>query len=253
VFTLTLLSVVAGLAGARAWYVATHPDIYAPWFRAFPSAGMDLAAGGVAALAVAALLGLYARPALRPLGPAAGTAVALVLAGIAGLFAARIAALRDRFPEGDPFDPSGGGLAFFGGLAAAVLACAAFCSARRIPIPRAADAAAPAVLAGCAAGRVGCWAVGCCAGSILGAPTQLVEAVADAALASVLLLPRDPVPGRSAAFAALGYASVRFALEFARTDVAPVLLGLTPSQLAALLLAAAAVLAAARVRAPEAA
>ncbi|MCC6741408.1 MAG: prolipoprotein diacylglyceryl transferase, partial [Planctomycetia bacterium] len=155
VFSLTLAACVAGLAGARAWYVATHAGLYAPWFSSFHHGGMDAAAGLVAGAAALVLLALYARPLFRPLGPAAGSVAVLSAALITGLLAARIAALHG-IVDADPFDPFGGGLAMFGGLVAGSAACALVARARGIPLPVAADAAAPAQLAAASLGRLGC-------------------------------------------------------------------------------------------------
>jgi phosphatidylglycerol---prolipoprotein diacylglyceryl transferase len=241
VFSMTLVACVAGLVGARAWYVATHPAAYVDWFRNFSRGGMDLATGLWCGLVAVGILVLYARPLLRPLGPGPGV-VALLSAGlVTTLLAARIAALHTRV-DADPFDPRNGGLAFFGGLALAIPACALTARSRGIPFAVAADATAPGLLAACALGRIGCFLNGCCVGIVSRAPfcpgdrvpTQLIESAATAA-AALLLLVAAPPPrtGRTAALALLSYCIVRFGLEFLREEP-PVFAGLTPSQLAAL-------------------
>ena len=243
VATLGIAAALTGIAGARMWYVATHPQIYAPWFASFPRGGMNPTAGWLAGAACAGLLLLYARPALRPHGRLGAPLIVVSLSTIAGMFAARIAALHASFPASDPFSP-GGGLAFFGGLAAAGTACLVIAARRGIPPSAAADALAPGLLVGTAIGRIGCFLNGCCAGNPAHGPlapgdripTQLIEAVLTASL-GILLIVRPPSEGRIAAIAALGYAAARFTLDFFRSDVSPVALGLTPSQLAALLLA----------------
>ncbi|KAF0245337.1 MAG: phosphatidylglycerolprolipoprotein diacylglycerol [Planctomycetota bacterium] len=245
VFTMALVACVAGLVGARAWYVATHLSVYGEWFRNFSTAGMDVPAGLWAGLVAVGLLVLYARQLLRPLGPGPGV-VALLSAGlITALFAARIAALHGRV-DADPFDPRGGGLAFFGGLTLAVPACALVARSRGIPFGAAADATSPGLLAACALGRVGCFLNGCCTGiAVKGpfcpgdrVPTQLIEATVTAALAFALLaFAPPPRSGRTAAIAALAYCATRFGLEFLR-DEPRVLPGLTASQAASLALAA---------------
>lgn len=244
VFSLTLAACVAGLAGARAWYVATHPGLYSAWFAGFHHGGMDPTAGLVAGAAALVLLALYARPLFRPLGPGAGSVAVLSASLITGLLAARISALHGLV-DADPFDPFGGGLAMFGGLVAGSAACALVVRSRRIPLAVAADAAAPALLAAASLGRLGCFLNGCCAGVPAQGPlcpggrvpTQLIEAAFTAACAAALVAfaPR-PGSGRTAALAVLGYCAARFALEFLRVEP-PFVAGLTASQAAALALA----------------
>ena len=241
VFTLSLVTCLTGLVGARAWYVATHAVVYADWFRYFSRGGMDLTAGLWAGLAVVGLILLYARPLLRPLGPGPGT-IALLSAGlVTALLASRIAALHERV-DADPFDPRGGGLAFFGGLALAVPGCALAARSRGIPFSVAADAAAPGLLAACALGRIGCFLNGCCAGVVCHSPlcpgervpTQLIEAAFTAVLAAVLVAAAPPPrTGRTAAFALLAYCFARFGLEFLR-DEPGFFAGFTASQCASL-------------------
>lgn len=246
---MTLVAAIAGLAGARIWFVATHLETYSPWFSAFPRGGMDHTAAAITFALCVLLAVVYARPFLKSFHPAGRVAIVASLSAAAALLAARVAALHPRFPDTDPFDPNGGGLAFFGGFAAAASACALLARRRGIQILPAADAVAPGLLFACALGRVGCLLNGCCGGlpahgplALDGRwPTQIAESIATATLGSLLLGARSAPPGRTAALAALGYASVRFTLEFFRNDVSPALLGLTPSQAAAATLAAFAV------------
>lgn len=244
VFTLTLAACVAGLAGARAWYVATHPGLYSDWFSGFHRGGMDATAGLAAGAVALVLLVLYARPVFRPLGPGPGSVALLSASLVAGLLAARIASLH-RLVEADPFDPFGGGLAMFGGLVAGSAACAAVARARGIPLAVAADVAAPALLAAASLGRLGCFLNGCCTGIPATGPlcpggrvpTQLIEAAFTAACAAALVaFAPQPGTGRTAAFAVLAYCTARFSLEFLRVEP-PFVAGLTASQAAALALA----------------
>lgn len=245
IFSMTLVACVAGLVGARAWYVATHLPQYSGWLANFPRGGMDATAGFIAGGATVLLLVLYARPLLRPLGPLAGSVAVISASLVAGLFAARITSLHFHVPA-DPFDPGGGGLAFFGGFALATPACALVARARGIPIPLAADAITPGLLAACSLGRIGCFLNGCCVGvparGVLcpgdRIPTQLIEALLTALLAAgIVFLDRPPRTGRTAAAAALAYSAVRFTLEFFREE--PLFFaGLTASQLAAVAIAA---------------
>ena len=246
VFALTVVAAASGLVGARAWYVATHPRTYAAWFRAFASGGMDLCAGGIVAAVTAVLLLLFARESVRLFPRFAAASLLLALSGIAGLLGARVAALHQTVPEADPFSPEGGGLAFFGGLALATLACAVTARRYGIPAADAADAVAPGVLLACSIGRIGCFLNGCCAGFAASGPlapgghvpTQLMESVATLGLSAWAAWRPSPAPGHIAAFVAFAYAALRFYLDSLRADVSPALLGLTPSQLASLVLAA---------------
>jgi phosphatidylglycerol:prolipoprotein diacylglycerol transferase len=245
IFTMTLVACITGLVGARVWYVLTHFSLYSGWLAGFPRGGMDTTAGFIAGCATVLLLVLYARPLLRPLGPVAGLVAVISTSLVAGLLAARITALHVHVLA-DPFDPGGGGLAFFGGFALATPSCALVARARGIPIPLAADAVTPGLLAACSLGRIGCFLNGCCVGvparGVLcpgdRVPTQLIEAVFTALLAVVIVfLGREPRTGRTAAAAALAYSSVRFTLEFFREEPA-FFAGLTASQLAAVAIAA---------------
>lgn len=246
VASLTLAAALAGLAGARVWFVGTHLELYAPWFAAFSRGGMDHDAAAITFIVCVLIAVVYARPLLRPFHPAARAAVVLSLSATAALLAARVAALHSQFPDADPFDPNGGGLAFFGGFAAAAVACAVITTRRGIPALTAADAVAPGILLACSLGRIGCLLNGCCGGlpargplSLDGHwPTQIAESLATATLGTFLASSRPAPRGRVAALAALGYAGLRFILEFFREDVAPAFLGLTPSQAAAAALAA---------------
>ncbi len=245
IFTMTLVACIAGLAGARAWYVATHLPVYSDWFEGFPRGGMDAVAGLCAGGAAVLLLLLYARPFLRPLGPAAGSITLASVGLVVGLLAARIGSLHGAVPV-DPFDPAGGGLAFFGGFALATPACALVARAHGIPIPLASDAAAPGLLAACSVGRIGCFLHGCCSGIPATGPlcpggfvpTQLLEAAFTASAAvTIIALRPQPSSGRTAASAALAYSLCRFALEFLRQEPA-LFAGLSASQIAALAVAA---------------
>ncbi|MEK7467432.1 MAG: prolipoprotein diacylglyceryl transferase family protein [Planctomycetota bacterium] len=247
VFTMSLAACIAGLVGARAWYVATHATLYSGWFRSFPLGGMDLTAGLWAGLAAVVILLLYARPLLRPLGPGPGAIVLFSVSLATALFASRIAALHGRV-DADPFDPRGGGLAFFGGLALAIPGCALVARSRGIPFAVAADATAPGLLAACSLGRVGCFLNGCCGGIACKGPlvpgdrvpTQLMEAILTAGAAAILVaVAPPPRTGRTAAFALLAYSAIRFVLEFFREEPR-FFAGLTASQVAAILAFAAA-------------
>ena len=160
-----------------------------------------------------------------------------------------------------------GGLAYYGGLIAAVGVDLWFLRRERFPLGKACDAAATVIPLGLFFGRLGCFFGGCCFGKVSDSrlalsfpafsaasekqfrdgvlaskglpslpvhPTQLYEAAGSLAIAAFLALylhPRKRFDGQVLlAFLAL-YAALRFALEYLRDDDRGALLGLSTSQL----------------------
>ncbi|MGC8793307.1 MAG: prolipoprotein diacylglyceryl transferase [Bryobacteraceae bacterium] len=131
---------------------------------------------------------------------------------------------------------------FYGGLIAALAAAAWYVRRKRLPGWVAADVYAPAVALGHAFGRLGCFAAGCCWGiethlpwavtftnplshQLFGTPlnrplhpTQLYEALAEAAVFAVLYWrhARPHAPGTIIGLYLMLYSSARFAIEFVR-------------------------------------
>ena len=170
-----------------------------------------------------------------------------------------------------------GGLAYYGGFLGASVAAWFLLRADRFPFWKAADMAGMVVPLGLGFGRMGCLLAGCCFGSPTSGPlglvfppnspasesefkahlidsmgqsslaihpTQIYESGASFGIAALLIL---YVHGRKRydgqvflAFVAL-YATVRFGLEFLRSDDRGSLLGLSTSQLIGVLLVVAAV------------
>jgi phosphatidylglycerol:prolipoprotein diacylglycerol transferase len=148
-----------------------------------------------------------------------------------------------------------GGLVFYGGVLGGALVALAFARRERWSLGALGDVFAPGLAAGHALGRLGCLAAGCCFGkesgswglsfprssvafdelASLGAlpsgatatpplhPTQLYEAVGEAAICALLLALRPRLRGRPGAliltYLAL-YGALRFAVELFRGDVA---------------------------------
>lgn len=165
-----------------------------------------------------------------------------------------------------------GGLTFYGGLFAA--GAAGVWSARRdgLPVGETLDRAAMAVPLGLAVGRLGCFFAGCCFGaptsSALGVvfppgsdasvaqaklglladrarwsapvhPTQLYEATGAlllAALVAFVVRPRQARDGEAFLAFCMGYALLRFGLEFLRADERGGAVGLSTSQLLSIVL-----------------
>lgn len=192
----------------------------------------------------------------------------LVAAGIAG---ARIAHVIEYW-HADGFDSNfasvfavwQGGLVFYGGLAAALVAFAAWSAVKRPDVLALADVLAVGVPLGHAFGRIGCFFFGCCwgkpsssplavsfparspvwasqvsqglikpsaASSLPILPAQLFEAAALFALFAVLYLLYRRRRAWTAAVYALGYSAMRFSLEFLRDDERPSFAGLSSAQL----------------------
>lgn len=217
------------------------------------------------AIAVGFLLaaGLAARRARElELDPARIQRIALIglLAGLAGGRAAYVF-LNWELYRSHPLEIlrlDHGGLVFYGGLAAGVLAGVAATRAARMPVLATLDLFVPPLVVAHAVGRVGCFLNGCCYGEptalpwgvvfpgeiLYRHPTQLYEA---AALVVILLLltrlERKGLPGAPSralplpagtVFLSYGllYGSWRFLAEFLRGDNPRVLWGLTVFQLA---------------------
>lgn len=146
-----------------------------------------------------------------------------------------------------------GGLIFYGGLAAGVLAGLLAIRAAKLPVPATLDLLMPPLVAAHAAGRVGCFLNGCCYGEptalpwgvlfppdiLYRHPTQLYET--GALLLIFLILKRaerrSPPAGTVLFLYGALYGSWRFLVEFLRGDNARVLFGLTVFQLVSLPLA----------------
>ena len=102
---------------------------------------------------------------------------ALLLGGLIGAKALFLALGWEHYARGDlhVWADFQVGFVFFGGLAGALLAGAAFAAVRRLDFVRGADYFAVALPLGHALGRVGCSFAGCCQGRD-GHPVQLYEA-----------------------------------------------------------------------------
>lgn len=136
---------------------------------------------------------------------------------------------------------SGGGLVWYGGFAAALLASAWFLKIKKLDFWAVSDLVAPYIALGQAFGRVGCYLNGCCYGimapghSIFGEryPAQIYSAVLLFAIFIALVKWQDRRRFNGEVF--LGYCALysckRFFIEFIRGDNPKIFLGLTMSQL----------------------
>jgi len=103
---------------------------------------------------------------------------ALLLGGLIGAKALFVALGWEHYARGELhfWEDFRVGFVFFGGLAGALIAGAAFAALRQLDFVRGADYFAVALPLGHAFGRVGCFFAGCCHGRD-GHPVQLYEAV----------------------------------------------------------------------------
>ena len=142
-----------------------------------------------------------------------------------------------------------GGLVWYGGFLGGMLGAWFYTRASRLSYLRVMDQFIPFLALGHAIGRVGCFLNGCCYGRPTTAwcgvtfpgqmkavlPTQLFEATGLFFLYIALRLLQRPAmlraPGRVLGAYLMGYAALRFALEYSRGDQAIWWMGLTLAQL----------------------
>ncbi len=205
------------------------------------SYGFFIALGYVAAL----LLGRWLAGS-RALDPAPFMDLAFI-AIVSGVIGARLLFVLTA-PEyyvnrpAEILDFWNGGLVFYGGFILATLACLAYGFYRKMPIPLSTDIVVTGVAFAHAFGRIGCFAAGCCHGSVCHLPwgmvnpsgfvsptlkglplhpTQLYEAAllfALTALLAWLIHARKLRDGSPALLYLTGYAAIRFIVEIFRGD-----------------------------------
>jgi phosphatidylglycerol:prolipoprotein diacylglycerol transferase len=160
-----------------------------------------------------------------------------------------------------------GGLAYYGGLVVATVAGVAFLRREHFPVGKGIDIVGAVLPLGIFFGRLGCFLGGCCFGlptlsrigvsfpagspasyeqfeagllhdknlpSLAVHPTQLYEAFGCLVIAAWLLLvahPRKRFDGQVLLEFLIGYALLRFAIEYLRADDRGALFGLSTSQL----------------------
>lgn len=137
-----------------------------------------------------------------------------------------------------------GGLVFYGAVAGALVAAVTVAWIEHLSLPAVADLIALGLPLGCAIGRVGCLAAGCCGGpglrvGSISIPPQLVDSAAQLLVLGVVLAVATNMPfGRGAVawtWLAL-YPMLRFGIECLR-DEPHVALGMTQAQLVSVPLA----------------
>jgi phosphatidylglycerol:prolipoprotein diacylglycerol transferase len=158
-----------------------------------------------------------------------------------------------------------GGLVYYGGFVCAVSFVIFYCKKTKTDVFKLSDIIAPALALGHAFGRMGCFMAGCCYGKPSDAvwsvvftnpdslavknvhihPTQIYESLSDLIIFALLHFynKKKHVAGKTAAFYMIGYALMRFAVEFFRGDFrGEYFFGLSQSQNISILLFACGVL-----------
>jgi len=206
------------------------------------SYGFFISIGYVSAL----LLGRYLAKArsLEP-GPFMDIAFVAIITGVIGARLLYVITSLDYFSDhpGEALNFWNGGLVFYGGFIFASLSCLAYGYFRKMPILLSTDIVFAGVAFAHAFGRIGCFAAGCCHGSVCHLPwaienhssfvgeslrghplhpVQLYESAMLFALTAVLayvIRGRKMRDGNPALLYLIGYAAIRFATEFFRGDL----------------------------------
>jgi len=143
---------------------------------------------------------------------------------------------------GSVFDVWNGGLVFYGGFLLAMIVCLAYGRWKKMPLLLTTDIVVTGVAFAHAFGRIGCFAAGCCHGNycpypwgihndtefvnpaLKGQPLHPVQLYESAALFALSLLltwmvaKRKVKSGLGALTYLMGYAAIRFVMEFYRGD-----------------------------------
>lgn len=179
----------------------------------------------------------------------------LIVAGLVGARALFVITYWDENFAGQPFwevfAVRRGGLVFYGGLIAAVLAAIVYIQFKKLPPMKVGDALAPSIALGHMFGRLGCFLNGCCYGGSCDLPwavrfptehetagtpvhpTQLYEGALNLLLYIALewFYPRKKFDGQIFGIYLVAYALLRVAVEFFRGDYGSHRIGfLTPGQ-----------------------
>ena len=180
----------------------------------------------------------------------------LIVAGLLGARALYVVSYWRESFAGEPwwevFMIQRGGLVFYGGLIAAVLATIVYVKWKQLPPMKVGDALAPSIALGHVFGRIGCLMNGCCYGSACSLPwaihfpvehhtggrgvhpTQLYEAGLNRLLYIVLekVYRKKRFDGQVFGLYLIAYAVLRVGVEFFRGDYGTHKLGiLSPGQL----------------------
>ena len=228
-----------------------HPDLFSIGFLHVKTYGCCMALGFFVAWQVLVYL---CKRVGRPFESIGNLLIALMVSGVLG---SRIAYVIEHWHAefaSRPMDVirvDQGGLMFYGGLILATVVFACWCMFKRENPLAVGDLLCVAIPVGHAFGRIGCFFYGCCYGkqstsalavsfprgspawyeqlnlgqissmakeSLPVLPTQLFEAAANALLFAVLFAFYRRFRGGTTALYLIGYAVIRFAMEYVRGD-----------------------------------
>lgn len=228
-----------------------HPDLFSIGFLHVKTYGCCMALGFFVAWQVLVYL---CKRVGRPFESIGNLLIALMVSGVLG---SRIAYVIEHWHAefaSRPMDVirvDQGGLMFYGGLILATVVFACWCMFKRENPLAVGDLLCVAIPVGHAFGRIGCFFYGCCYGkqsasalavsfprgspawyeqlnlgqitsmakeSLPVLPTQLFEAVANALLFAVLFAFYRRFRGGTTALYLIGYAVIRFSMEYVRGD-----------------------------------
>lgn len=228
-----------------------HPDLFSIGFLNVKTYGCCMALGFFAAWHV---LSYLCKRIGRPFDPLGNLVISLMVSGVLG---SRIAYVIEHWKSEFAADPVSiiridqGGLMFYGGFILATAVFAGWCFFKKEKPLALADLLSTVVPLGHAFGRIGCFFYGCCYGkqsdcsvavsfprgspawyeqlnagqlasaareSIPVLPTQLFEAGANLLLFAVLFLVYRRFSRGTTALYLIGYAVIRFGVEYLRGD-----------------------------------
>ena len=228
-----------------------HPDLFSIGFLHVKTYGCCMALGFFVAWQVLVYL---CKRVGRPFESIGNLLIALMVSGVVG---SRIAYVIEHWHAefaSRPMDVirvDQGGLMFYGGLILATVVFACWCMFKRENPLAVGDLLCVAIPVGHAFGRIGCFFYGCCYGkqsasalavsfprgspawyeqlnlgqissmakeSLTVLPTQLFEAAANALLFAVLFAFYRRFRGGTTALYLIGYAVIRFSMEYVRGD-----------------------------------
>jgi len=177
-------TVVASIAALAGWV---------PWTGTWAITSYGVCLLAAVGLAAWSLRRLGRDPRLRPEGrplPVADLVLVALIAGLAGARARFVWENPGRFRDAEGswrwasmLDLDQGGMVWYGGLLAGILAVAVFAWRRRLPHLDLADAVAAPIALGLGLGRIGCFLNGCCHGKVCDLPWAVH-------------FPRHPLDGR---------------------------------------------------------
>ena len=192
-----------------------YPDLFSIGFLHVKTYGCCMALGFFAAWQVLVYL---CRRIGRPFEPLGNLVVSLMIAGVLGSRVAYViehwkAEFADRLVDIIRIDQ--GGLMFYGGFILAVAVFVFWCIWKKDSPLALGDLLCVVIPLGHAFGRIGCFFYGCCYGKL---SSSCVEAAANLALFAALFFFFRRFRRGTMALYLIGYAIIRFGMEYLRGD-----------------------------------